>query len=774
MKIFRIIKNKYFAKLFIIILFLSLAIISFTFFVGIEIHNQFLRDKMSQNASNNLANSVYVFQTLTSELDQLFTLIRSNRHICAFLQAKHLTYSIDQNLVENLQILYSANLRIASIALYNHSFKSLVYVGDLPNKLDVFLNMYVDEIISRDRYGLSGEEKIFLFSDTSMKSDERRNGMMSFIYPYTSEDGTRSSCVAINIDANQLYRDLFSKNNSDLIMLMSDSGGYIMSNFHKSFPISIRLNLIRHTSNTSAPIGLFPVEFNGNKLTVYYSKIDGTSWVYYYILPTPIGFFQGWPKSFYVVVAIFLIAVFALTISLAISSKLYAPLSSTINILNANLIKQDSLKELFPNQKDEFAYVNAYITNLSKQLLQLETEKTETIEIMKHKFLQNIILRKDDSMIKNSSEIALDFLISFEQLYIFLVKLDIVDKNSSYLFQDSISRSLSSSFGLDWNYEFIILDHHECVVFANDKSIDNDNGFIYNLECFQKIYQLIGCQTISIAVGGIAQNINECAEKYRKAQYLMKQRYVLGLNQIITQQRIEASFSFSIECPTEILLKIDVAIRTGDKQVFMQQYDRLLSALQLCYYQEVVPFLLQTISQLLYAMNEVLLGYQKVNIDFENISSLFESTSTIYDTREWVERLFDDYLVALNKIDNLKENKAKNLSTNVRNYIDLHFSEPGFCLDMVSSHFGFSAAYISKLFKKEFGETIRSYYKKIRIEAIKRSLNYTNYNMEKIAEHTGFSSTNYFYSFVKKEFGLTPSVLRKLLKQSSQNSSDKS
>jgi len=88
------------------------------------------------------------------------------------------------------------------------------------------------------------------------------------------------------------------------------------------------------------------------------------------------------------------------------------------------------------------------------------------------------------------------------------------------------------------------------------------------------------------------------------------------------------------------------------------------------------------------------------------------------------------------------------------NYIDQHLHEQIFVSDLAALT-GFNKNYLSMLFKKHIGLSIRDYVKNKRLEAAKAML-HGECDQEQIAYNLGFCSQTYFISCFKEAYGITP------------------
>ena len=122
------------------------------------------------------------------------------------------------------------------------------------------------------------------------------------------------------------------------------------------------------------------------------------------------------------------------------------------------------------------------------------------------------------------------------------------------------------------------------------------------------------------------------------------------------------------------------------------------------------------------------------------------------------------------------------------NVISLHIRK---CIDYIYDHLhedlsvttlskltGLNASYLSKLFSKETGTTIKHFIAKAKINTAENLLKYSEYSSSEISFALGFSSQSAFINVFKKETGITPKQYRDryygepdILKQNSEKDS---
>ncbi len=93
-------------------------------------------------------------------------------------------------------------------------------------------------------------------------------------------------------------------------------------------------------------------------------------------------------------------------------------------------------------------------------------------------------------------------------------------------------------------------------------------------------------------------------------------------------------------------------------------------------------------------------------------------------------------------------------------YIEFFYAQP-LTLDELAQHCYVTSNYLSSLFKKEIGITLKEYINQTRIQKSILLLNTTHHSIQEIAGRCGFPDANYFSRIFKKLNGVTPLSYRK-------------
>ncbi|GGE31014.1 DNA-binding response regulator [Pullulanibacillus camelliae] len=97
--------------------------------------------------------------------------------------------------------------------------------------------------------------------------------------------------------------------------------------------------------------------------------------------------------------------------------------------------------------------------------------------------------------------------------------------------------------------------------------------------------------------------------------------------------------------------------------------------------------------------------------------------------------------------------------------IEENLANPRFSLTVLAGQMGFSAGYMSTLFKKLFKVSFQDYLVSWRLEHAKLLLLASDKKVYEISEDVGFDNPNYFSATFKKKFGISPLHYRDQVKE---------
>ena len=112
------------------------------------------------------------------------------------------------------------------------------------------------------------------------------------------------------------------------------------------------------------------------------------------------------------------------------------------------------------------------------------------------------------------------------------------------------------------------------------------------------------------------------------------------------------------------------------------------------------------------------------------------------------------------KADKKESDCRKNTAVKIKKHIESHYTDPDLNVSLIGEVFGMQAAYLSQMFREEYGMQLLNYIAYVRIDHAKLLLKETNLTIGEIAQKVGFLSSGVFIKAFKKMIGTTPGKYR--------------
>ncbi len=126
-----------------------------------------------------------------------------------------------------------------------------------------------------------------------------------------------------------------------------------------------------------------------------------------------------------------------------------------------------------------------------------------------------------------------------------------------------------------------------------------------------------------------------------------------------------------------------------------------------------------------------------------------------------LNKLLNICSVICQKADIKRDQKKEDLKQQILLYMEQNFNRAELNAVMASEELGISEKYLYMLLKEQTGRTFSNYLEDLRMIFAIKCLEETDLSNEKIAQESGFGSTNSFYRIFKKQTGVSPSIYRK-------------
>ena len=148
-----------------------------------------------------------------------------------------------------------------------------------------------------------------------------------------------------------------------------------------------------------------------------------------------------------------------------------------------------------------------------------------------------------------------------------------------------------------------------------------------------------------------------------------------------------------------------------------------------------------------------------INAITQKYVQLLDSAKDTPIQHSYIENMIMDLTSAVHEYRLSMEGYSFPVRT-VIEYIDLHLSSE-ITIEDLSKAANTSASHLSKIFKKETGQTMVSYIARKRCERAADSLRNTSNDIQEISSFVGYPDNNYFVKVFRRIYGVTPSAYRK-------------
>lgn len=270
---------------------------------------------------------------------------------------------------------------------------------------------------------------------------------------------------------------------------------------------------------------------------------------------------------------------------------------------------------------------------------------------------------------------------------------------------------------------------------------------------------------IIAAVGRNVKSVSELKQSYEDAFEIMQNKFYYGNESIIFYEQIskredEIKNRYIVDKLDlyQVADKFVVAIEAGDSERI-----RILMN-EITFY--FISYNVEDDRAKGYCSTLVLEIFRRLYDNHLSLEEQFNSkglANMVYSIKNWPD--LKDYLIeTMNKVSRILLSTGSNsIIKRIKEYIDKNIDKD-LKLETMAEIFGYSSAYLGKMFKSETGEYYNTYIDTVRIEHSKRLLLQGVRTIE-VAKKTGFSNTDYFYSKFKKYMGMGPAEYKKLNRQ---------
>ena len=427
------------------------------------------------------------------------------------------------------------------------------------------------------------------------------------------------------------------------------------------------------------------------------------------------------------------------------------------------------------NHRDEYEWLLEQKNAYRKEHQRARHEINEREHILRQQDLYRLISLPYDNRYAKYKELSSDALFAKENILVFLFFLQTLDHESVYANMNrNMSRFVLKNIleeMLDGRLTIEIVDMVDCFacIVNTEKNPEECRELLEDVLDKMQQFMTENMQIqASFVFGGFKKGMDSVHSSYILAREASDYRETISETPFIWFDDIKIRHTI-YNYPMEIEQKIINAICIGNCEDVCMWIDEVID---INYHQREIT---QHMKKCLTAdMIGTLIkgGEQAGSVEF---LLQYMENHPIFDERlgRWNEEMLrtsmHDMVHALcgeiQKNETIKRDD-KQFGWQVIEYVKENYDNPDLNISITALHFGITPSYLSSLFKEQTGLNLLEYINHIRIEQVKKLLE-EGYSLVDICDKTGFRSSGALIRVFKKETGITPGQMKKILGQSS-------
>jgi len=398
----------------------------------------------------------------------------------------------------------------------------------------------------------------------------------------------------------------------------------------------------------------------------------------------------------------------------------------------------------------------------------IEKQLTESLPLLKEKFFNTLITGELRSVpeIKEKLEF-LNIKLELQKFLVFLIDIEYVEGLFSSQYEKNrqmIRLSLLNTLQEIIKDENIIAfnGNRDYIAGLATYNLAMDSQIINNQ--ISRLFAIFKSQvqkqlklSITVGISRVGTDWSKVSEFYREAEEAAKHKLFLGKDQIIFYQ--------------------DITINKSENEFFVfSGRDEMLDALKLCDIEKVREIFARNFEEIIkktyLSVDQIQQAYFPVLVEIINMASITgESVEKLYDSNPFKKFMQLTTLEEINQwmvdlcekvselIKELRYQQNIKAVEKVIGYIYNNYNRD-ISLNSAAEYVFLSPAYLSRLFRKETGQSFIEYVMKVRVEKAKTLLRNTDKKTYEIAREVGYNDIRYFAKMFKQIEGITPAQYR--------------
>lgn len=326
-------------------------------------------------------------------------------------------------------------------------------------------------------------------------------------------------------------------------------------------------------------------------------------------------------------------------------------------------------------------------------------------------------------------------------------------------------KEIAEEYAKPFNFCFTMIRAPHVILFlgcssASGKSVSQN---IYNvLNTIRKGIRSLLQTTCTIGISECLDSIFYLGECYAQAINALDYKITVGSDCIIQITDVTQTDKDRFAYPKTIEKKLLEAINIMDIQLIRSSVSQFIDILGQRNYSkaQIRAVLSELISVLTRRFLESGIDlYSAFNDFWINPYSVLNHNRTLPEITQWLVTII---LQAVAVQEEERRASIKNIVTDVQKLIYDGYADADLSLSTLAGKVYLSPAYLSKLYKKETGETYVEFLTNVRMNEAKKLLKDTNLKSAEIGLHVGYLNAQYFCYLFKKYTGMSPIEYREI------------
>lgn len=514
--------------------------------------------------------------------------------------------------------------------------------------------------------------------------------------------------------------------------------------------------------------GVSYTELEKEPVVVEYETSEYANWKYIYVTPENI-FLQKvqYIKQFIVIDLLLCLALGGVIIFL-FAKKNYMPLELLMQKFKTEYGYEKESGE------NEYQFIEKMAAVTKKEQQDITDQLKAQNNVIRQSILAELLHGKIDTSVQSAEQWARDYQISFisDQFVVMIFYIEDVEE----LFPEEQDLAPAQRYQL---MQFIVTNIAEEVMQEVGSGVvcevDHVMAGIVSLRSnpqpalravAEKIQDSIleyFQMEMTVAISGIHVGLGQVHIGFEEAIQALQYRMLLGSQEVIFYQDIQASRGGQYEYPLETEQALVTQIKAGNYEavdkVIDQVYEKNFQSRHLsvdmakCLLFDLVGTVMKTIPQ---------------TGEMSYISRVAELSAEI--GRESAHLVVQHLKQVLAQLCEAVNNKAQPRENDLREkaeaYIAQHYTDEALGVASIAQLFGMTPSYVSKLFRDAAGMSLPDYILRVRMEQAKKLIEedrMQRQTFQEIAQRVGFSNVRTFSRQFKKYTGVTPGTYREAM-----------